>query len=141
MQNGALNLSNPNEVYTVGIPVTVAMYSFSYWKANGQTWADTFADQDSIRNLLIAYSPMVNKSPIGISLNADNELPNFSEELIFNQQNITQPLYFKRFKLGGGQLIAADIGGGISGAIDGVLLGPGGRPCWWNTWSSDGFDN
>jgi hypothetical protein len=38
----ALNLPNDTEVFVAGLPVTVAMYSFTYWKANGQRWMDLF---------------------------------------------------------------------------------------------------
>jgi hypothetical protein len=42
----ALNLPSETEVFVVGLPVTVAIYSFTYWKANGQNWMDLFTASD-----------------------------------------------------------------------------------------------
>jgi hypothetical protein len=42
LKQDALNLPNDTEVFVAGLPVTVAIYSFTYWKANGQYWVDVF---------------------------------------------------------------------------------------------------
>jgi hypothetical protein len=39
LRDAALNLPEEQEVFTVGVPVSVAIHSFSYWKANADRWA------------------------------------------------------------------------------------------------------
>ncbi|HZH63981.1 MAG TPA: hypothetical protein VEY10_03750 [Flavisolibacter sp.] len=125
LQQQALSLSNQTEVYTVGIPVTIAIYSFNYWKANAQRWSDLFAEQDSIRN---------SSNPIAFNYGSgDNNSFAFDENYGGSNQSATNIVekvntkkMFKKCKVGFGQLGAADVGGAIGGAIGGAVLGPGG---------------
>ncbi len=108
LQQQAINLSDPLEVYTVGIPVTVAIYSLNYWKNNAETWIDIFTEQDSIRNL--NTSAYRNRADFNngelIDIYSKNSGPNnFSlDEQIKN---------FKKCKVGLGQLGFADVTGGM----------------------------
>jgi hypothetical protein len=123
LQSQALSLSNPTEVYTVGIPVTIAIYSFNYWKNHADNWAQIFNEQDSLRHVESA----------SMNINDNFEFPKGS---LGNYKNFQFASYFyeqqsqrknKRvckvslWKLGG-----ADVGGGVSGGIWGTSLGPGG---------------
>jgi hypothetical protein len=46
LKQDALNLPNETEVFVTGLPVTAAIYSFTYWKANAQNWMDLFTASD-----------------------------------------------------------------------------------------------
>ena len=45
IKSEALNLSNETEVFTVGIPIAISIFSFNYWENNAQRWYDTFKQQ------------------------------------------------------------------------------------------------
>jgi hypothetical protein len=46
LKHDALNLSDEKEVFTVGVPVAIAEYSFNYWKDKAQSWADILVAQN-----------------------------------------------------------------------------------------------
>lgn len=46
LKDSALKLSSESEVLTVGLPISVAINSFTYWKLNGQRWMDIFGKDD-----------------------------------------------------------------------------------------------
>jgi hypothetical protein len=129
LQTSALNLSDPIEVYAVGIPVTVAMYSHLYWKNNGQYWADTFCAQDSIRR---STARIMNGIPYpntaGLQSNAIGvESPGLN---IFRQAKTDEYFHtdriqamFNKFEFNGKSARRADIAGAISGAWEGAKWG------------------
>ena len=45
----ALALSDPTEVFTVGLPITIAKYSFAYWKNTADSFVVLLIDQDEQR--------------------------------------------------------------------------------------------
>jgi len=45
LQNEALNLEDQNEAVLVGLPITIALYSYPYWNENSQKWFDTFSSE------------------------------------------------------------------------------------------------
>lgn len=50
LQTRAINLNDEKEIVSVGIPVTIAIYSFNYWKTNGTDWANKFSYLDPNSN-------------------------------------------------------------------------------------------
>lgn len=44
LKKQALDLNNEMEVFTVGLPIAIAMHSYSYWKENGQKWMNLFSN-------------------------------------------------------------------------------------------------
>lgn len=123
LQQLALSLSDPTEVYAVGIPVTVAIYSFDYWKDNADRWADIFYEQDSIRNHPISYNRF-SKQILAGQLLDNSHGPNafnnyFDEKLLLI--NSFKKCNINLWKLGG-----ADVGGAVHGGVTGLAFGPGG---------------
>ncbi|HEU4470637.1 MAG TPA: hypothetical protein VFR58_06125 [Flavisolibacter sp.] len=118
LQYQSLSLS-PDEVYTVGIPVTVAIYSFSYWKDHAEDWAEVFVAQDSIRN------SNTHPQPIALRFQLDNasELTNAGGP---NAGSNEQTAILNRWKPNVRNVGKADVKGAIGGAIGGSSLGPGG---------------
>lgn len=43
LKSQALNLSNESEIISVGLPVTIAIYSLNYWKTNASDWKTRFS--------------------------------------------------------------------------------------------------
>ncbi|MBX9837537.1 MAG: hypothetical protein GTN67_05900 [Hydrotalea flava] len=82
---------------TVGISVSIAISSFTYWKANAEKWQSILKSENLDRTTNIH-----NFNTFSVSVNSAG------------------------CRIGLGQLGAADVGGAISGAIDGAALGPGG---------------
>lgn len=126
LQQQALGLPDQNEVYTVGIPVTIAIYSMNYWKNNADNWSDILTTQDSLRNVHpLAF--VENRSEQRNGLLAIKKLsgPNTSDNFNFEQKS-KKYTFKKTCKIGYGQLGFADVSGGIGGAYGGVALGPGG---------------
>lgn len=128
LQSSALALSDPNEVYTVGLPVTIAMYSFTFGKNDAVDYVTTLGYQDSIRQLT-AYVPMVipRQNNTGADMGIDGFA--FSEGAIFNQQE--EPQEFQKylraaFNFNGKKAIASDAVGAVRGGIGGIAGGPAG---------------
>lgn len=127
LQQQALNLPDPIEVYTVGIPVTITIYSFNYWKEKADYWAAIFMEQDSLRNL----------QPLPIALNKNhermlgyNDLKNISGPSGMNNYFIESEFLnaytLKKCNVNLWKLGGADAAGAVSGGYAGVALGPGG---------------
>jgi len=45
LREEALGLPDDKEVFTVGVPVSVAIYSFSYWQLNADRWSATLTQR------------------------------------------------------------------------------------------------
>jgi len=45
LKAAALQLPDEKDVFTAGIPATIAIHSFRYWQANGERWLDAFTAQ------------------------------------------------------------------------------------------------
>ena len=45
LKQQALNLSDGKEAFSVGVPISIAIHSYTYWQSNGQRWMDIFANQ------------------------------------------------------------------------------------------------
>ncbi len=131
LQSDALALSDPNEVYTVGLPVTVAIYSYSFFKTSASGYADALNYQDSIRQLT-AYVPFNFAPPKTTAAEFNLSGPNFSEELIFETASHVKPgdgamTYFKKpFQLNGAMVVGMDEVGALAGAYGGTAGGPAG---------------
>lgn len=97
LKSAALELASDKEVFAVGVPISVAIYSYKYWKENGQKWMDLFTER---------ISPGENiKGPAVAS----------TSEIIYSGCKVNL------WHLGG-----ADATGAVSGAMGGSALGPGG---------------
>lgn len=48
LKDSALLLNDESEVFSVGIPISIAISSFTYWQSNGQRWMDLFAKDDGL---------------------------------------------------------------------------------------------
>jgi len=48
LKGNALLLENDTEVFLVGVPVSVAIHSYTYWKDNGQRWLDLFTEEEEM---------------------------------------------------------------------------------------------
>lgn len=74
LQQQALNLPNIEEVYLIGLPVTIASYSFTYWINNATRWANTFyqsslatSKSGSLNNIQAAAACNINYWSLGVS--------------------------------------------------------------------------
>lgn len=117
LQQQASNLANPSEVYTVGLPVTIAIHSFTYWLNNADRWASTFYQDAAAVSSSTTYSKnkKLNQTQNGSMLYA------------------ARPCKIAMNKLGGADVVGAFAGAksglgfaGIHGALAGGVLGAAG---------------
>lgn len=121
LQEDAINLVDTLEAYRVGFSVTVAKYSFDYWKQNGQTWIDLFVTQDSLRNLIPAPTARVETHDYLSIITEISRGPNVSYALGPNFS------FYKKCPVKLVRIGVADVSGGIRGAWGGgIVAGPGG---------------
>jgi len=112
----ALVLENAGEVFAAGIPVSVAIHSYTFWKENGQTWFDIFTPEDELTVLLNETS----QSSKSTMLTVDNNIQ--KNNLTTLHTNSVYKPKINLYKLGG-----ADVKGAVSGAVSGFLFaGPAG---------------
>lgn len=138
LKASALSLPNMNEVYSVGIPVTVAIYSYNYWTDKGEYWSDIINQQIDNRSLFASISKkdeyssslFSNSDALSSFIQKNTQIADYnlseSRRPEFNNRQINQPLNYFKFVPHKPQLIMADASGAISGAIGGLALGPGG---------------
>lgn len=110
LKSRTLNLNNDTEIFEVGIPISIAIYSYKYWSENGDRWIEVL-------------SPNVSRKIKLMSRSTDENLIFYETEDIdlgFSQLD-KKICSINLWKIGG-----ADVSGGISGAISGAALGPGG---------------
>ncbi len=102
LKQQALNLSTETEIYKVGIPVNIAIYSYEYWIADGKGdyWVDLFVAQDSFRS-------------------------GQSFERSYRSSWTTETSYYNK-PINPGKVLAMDVAGAVRGATIGSLGGPGG---------------
>ena len=100
LKASALRLEKELEVFRIGVPISIAIYSYEYWKVNGQKWMDMFANNITEDNTTIS-----GKGPSKNDLETD-----FKKKCNVNLWHI------------GG----ADAAGAYGGAMAGAALGPGG---------------
>ncbi len=116
LKTRALALQSDLEVFQVGIPITVAVNSFNYWKDNGNIWTDYLTGPASI-----SFNNLNNSlSEFKISKSGPNPAPIQLASMYTTTQFKACPINLK-------QLGGADIAGAVSGAIGGgVGAGPAG---------------
>lgn len=121
LQSQSLNLSG-SEVYTVGIPVTMAIYSFSYWKTHADSLLAIFDYQDSVRNsgqsflLPSEFNSMSQSGTVRAGLSGP-----YCPLTYYDSRSIKRNCSVNLWKLGG-----ADVAGAVRGGVAGVELGLGG---------------
>ncbi len=127
LQQLSLDLTDPMEIYMIGIPVSITIYSFTYWKNNADRWADTFYEQDSLRNLLPDPIAFIEKSVIPDNTNSliEGGGPNMSN-YYYSDNKLSKETFFKKCNINLWKLGGADVSGAVSGAWGGGILGPGG---------------
>ncbi len=131
LKEGALNLSDKNEAFTVGVPISIAIHSLTYWKANGQKWLNLFTAYDQVASVGNSFSTPASSVSINYWNANDQKGPSrfVGNDQVINNSNIflTQTSSLSKqptvslAKIGG-----ADVVGAVSGAIGGSVLGPGG---------------
>ena len=131
LKASALSLTDPVEVFNVGVPVTIAIYSFTYWKATADSIAEIFWEQDSIRSLAYNKSQfdetlVLNSNPrkgihglLAALQVKDNSARKFFEWAERKRQ------FKAKCHIGLGQLGASDAVGAVYGAVyGGIGAGP-----------------
>ena len=134
LQSDALALSDPNEVYTIGIPVTISIYSYSFYKNYAIDLMNEIVIQDSLRQS-VAYTPYLH-GPVYTGVDVSSDL----SEIYYSQQASFTPLswqtpdrdrnkeylgyYRKPFQLNPYMVVGMDEVGAMVGAYAGMAGGP-----------------
>lgn len=129
LKSQALALSDPDEVYSVGIPVTVAIYSFNYWRENLDDWVTIFHNQDSVRKANQTFHKNVfdlfNQEYAFTYPEAGDQI-SLSKEYVFNGTGNEEIFRRAKCKVNLWKLGGSDVSGAVAGAQGGAALGPGG---------------
>lgn len=100
LKASALQLEKEEEVFQIGVPISIAISSYQYWKINGQKWMDMFANDIADDNTT-----------------ASGKGPSKNDRLTEYRKKCNVNLWH----IGG-----ADAVGAYTGAQAGAVLGPGG---------------
>ncbi|MGG9970466.1 hypothetical protein ACQ33O_01630 [Ferruginibacter sp. SUN002] len=112
LKQRALKLNVHTEIFEVGVPISIAIYSYKYWNENGNKWVTLLNP--------IQVNPKIKSRPVENSSIAANTVAKPIEADI-DVDRVKKPCGISIWKLGG-----ADAIGAVEGAMGGSALGLGG---------------